>query len=116
MIEFLSNMRLFGSMVLLVGCSCLAADDPFVGTWIEKVELYRSYPENIRSFETDGKKLIETSTLGDPSQYFLDGIPYPIKGTDGATHISEMPAPGVFTHRIFRDGKPWSESRWEVAA
>jgi len=103
-------------MLLLVGYSCLGADgDPFVGTWIQKVELSRSYPENTRTFETDGKTLIETSVLSNPHEYILDGIAHPVKRTEGATDISETPTPGVFTHRIFRDGKPWSESKWEVA-
>lgn len=101
-------------MFLLVGYSCLAADDPFIGMWIEKVELYRSYPENTRTLATDGKTLIMRSVLSDPEEYILDGIAHPIK--DGATDISEIPAPGVFSRRIFREGKPHSESRWEVSA
>ena len=59
--------------------------------------------------------MIETSVLSDPHEYILDGIAHPVKSTEGATDISETPTPGVFTHRIFRDGKPWSESKWEVA-
>lgn len=93
-----------------------AAEEPFVGTWVETVELHRDYPENTRTFEIDGKKLKMTSVLGNPQEYVLDGAAHSVENQEGVVHICDTPSPGVFTRRILRGNAPVSEVRWEVSA
>lgn len=99
-------------LLLGVGVS-FAAGDTFVGTWVERIESYRSSPIDTRSFHIDGQKINQTTVLSRPQTYSADGVARPLG--DGAVEIATLHGISVFVRRIERDGKPVSQVRWEVS-
>jgi hypothetical protein len=109
---FMYNQRRYmrPAVLFLALTSMLAeAADPFVGTWHERVDLYRSEPPNTRTIETDGNVIRVRTTLGRPEEYIADGLPRPTTNA-AAVSIVSSPSATSYVRRIERDGKMVSTS------
>src|SRR3712207_2450401 len=95
------------SMVLFVALISMLAQaaDPFVGTWRERVDLYRSERGNVRTIETTGTVIRVRTTLSKPEEYIADGVARPIRTDPQAVSIVSLPSPSSYVRRIERDGK-----------